>query len=227
MGDQDPDEDVSPRRAGAGSGRRRVSSGLGPSSRRRCHPAAAIIAALSVHIARLGRKPCSPSTLHASSRSSRSLELAATPPPRARPLRPDGRRGAAGLVDEDVDDRGLERRRDVGRVDLGVRPHVVHHGRLEPGEAEVEAVVAHRPAGTRSPSGRRRPRPARSPAHPGSRGRGTGRPCRTPRRRRRRSSGRAGGSARSRASRRASCGHPTRAARRSGSSIVGSSSRAA
>src|SRR5690606_39290372 len=50
--------------------------------------AAATIAALSVHIERLGRKPWTPSSTQADRNRSRSSELAATPPPKARPLAP-------------------------------------------------------------------------------------------------------------------------------------------
>src|SRR5690606_7751067 len=58
-----------------------VLSGDGPSSRNRYQPAEAIIAALSVHMARLGRKACRPSSVHAVRNCSRNSELAATPPP--------------------------------------------------------------------------------------------------------------------------------------------------
>ena len=65
-----------------------VSRGLGPSAASRHHAALPIIAALSVHIGRLGRKPCSPSASHTSRNCSRSNEFAATPPPRHRPFAP-------------------------------------------------------------------------------------------------------------------------------------------
>ena len=45
---------------------------------------------------------------------SRSSELAATPPPRTRPLAPTRRGARRAFVDEHVDDRLLERRGDVG-----------------------------------------------------------------------------------------------------------------
>ena len=78
-------------------------------------------------------------------------------------------------------------------ADVGVLAHVVHHRGLQAREREVVGLVEHRPRERRSRRGRLRSRAGRSPGRPGSRGRGTGRPCRTPRRRRRRWSGRARG----------------------------------
>src|SRR5690606_18856151 len=85
------------------SGRRRlgvapVSGGEGPSDRSRHQAAAAIIAALSVHIARLGTKGRMPSSSHASTQRDRSALLAATPPPRTRPLAPTSRAARRALV---------------------------------------------------------------------------------------------------------------------------------
>ena len=130
-------------------------------------------------------------------------------------------RGPAGLVHEHVDDGGLERRRHVGRLGLGVGPHVVHHRRLQPGEAEVEPLVAHRPGEV----DRRRvavlghPLDGRAagvaePEEPGDlverlAGGVVDRLAEQP------------VAARARASRRASCGRPTRAARRSASRSTG------
>ena len=52
------------------------------------------------------------------------------------------------LVDEHVDDRGLERRRNVGHVGVRVLAHVVHDGGLQAREREIVAVGAH---GAREP----------------------------------------------------------------------------
>src|SRR6185436_5468115 len=69
-------------------GRAPTSRAVGPSLPRRCHPAAAIIAALSVHIARLGTKTRIESSSPTSANRRRSSELAATPPPSTRPRAP-------------------------------------------------------------------------------------------------------------------------------------------
>src|SRR3546814_7531322 len=56
------------------------------------------MAALSVHMARLGRKPLMPSSTQTSRKRSRRRELAATPPPRHRPLAPTERAAARALA---------------------------------------------------------------------------------------------------------------------------------
>ena len=53
--------------------------------------------------------------------------------------------GALRLRHQHVDHRRLERRRHVGRRDIGVLAHMIHHRRLQAAEAEVEPVVQHRP----------------------------------------------------------------------------------
>ena len=99
--------------------------------------------------------------------------------------------------------------------------------RLEAREAEVEPVVQHRP-GERD---RRRVavdrRSARSPDRPGTRDRGSGPPCRTPRRRRRRSSARAGGTRPAPRISTSIVWPPDTSSTTIGNSIVGSSSKAA
>ncbi len=69
-------------------GKAPVSRGEGPSLCQRYQAALATMAALSVHMARLGRNPRIPSVAQTSRKRSRSRELAATPPPRHRPLAP-------------------------------------------------------------------------------------------------------------------------------------------
>ena len=86
-----------------------------------------------------GRRPRRPSSTPA-----RSAELAATPPPMTTVPIPVARRGPQQLGHEHVDDRGLERRGDVGDLGLGMLAHVLHHRGLQPREREVVAVVEHR-----------------------------------------------------------------------------------
>ena len=183
-------------RPGARLGSAPASRGVGPSDRRRHQAVAAIIAPLSVHSAGGGRN----------ARRPRGRGRLGHPRPEARV------RGHAAADDEhrarrassaaasslatswsttaSWNDAATSAHRRVG-----VAPDVVHHRGLQPGEREVE-LAGHRPREAH----RRRvalARPAgRSPDRPGTRGRGGGRPCRTPRRRRRRRSGRRPGSGR-------------------------------
>ena len=81
-------------------------------------------------------------------------------------------------------------------VDVGVLAHVLHDRGLQAREREVVAVVEHRARERGSRRDRPRARAGRSRDRRDSRGRGSARPCRTPRPRRRRRSGRARGTAR-------------------------------
>ena len=123
-----------------------MSSGDGPSRWSRCQPAAAIIAALSVHIDRLGRN-----ALEAVVRAG------------AEELLPQQRVGRHAAAEREALAAATSRaaRRalatststtaawnDGGHVrggDLRVLAHVVHHRGLQPAEGEVETVVDHRP----------------------------------------------------------------------------------
>ena len=97
--------------------------------------------------------PRRPSSTQASRNRSRSSELAATPPPRQRPLAPTSRGGPPGLGDEHVDHGLLERGGHVGGVDLGVLADVVDDRRLEPAEGEVVGRRRASPAGSAMASG--------------------------------------------------------------------------
>ena len=96
---------------------------------------------------------------------------------------------------------------------VGRAADVVHDRGLQAGEGEV-GLAAHRTREAHRRGIAGASRAGRSRAHPGSRARGTGRPCRTLRPRRRRPSGPRRGSARGPPSRRSGCGLPTRSARR-------------
>ena len=122
-----------------------MSSGLGPSLPRRCQPAAAIIAALSVHIARLGRKPRTPSAAHAPSSSSRSSEFAATPPPSTMPSRRPSAAARRALATSTSTTAVWNDAATSADVDVGMLADVVDDRRLQAAEAEVEPVVEHRP----------------------------------------------------------------------------------
>ena len=116
-----------------------TSSGVGPSERRRCQPAAAIMAALSVHIARLGRNPWIPSRSHASRICSRSSELAATPPPSTMPVAPTSAAARRALVTSTSTTAAWnDAATSVGRH-VGMLAHVVDDRRLQPAEARSRA----------------------------------------------------------------------------------------
>ena len=157
----------------------------------------------------------------------RSAELAATPPPMTTVSMPVRSRGPQQLGDEHVDDRGLERRGDVGDLGVGMLAHPLHHRGLQPGEREVVAVVEHRARERDRASGRPRSRAGRSPGRRDSRARGTARPCRRPRRPRRRRSGRARGNLPWSSIATSSVCPPDAISVSSGGSSVGSSSSAA
>ena len=200
------------------------SSGVGPSARKRHQAQAPTIAALSVQSAGLGSTARRPARAAPSATWARSDEFAATPPPMTMVSMPVRSRGPEQLGDEHVDDRGLERRGDVGHRRVRVLADPLHHRGLQTREREVVGLVEHR---TRERDrggiafGRE---PVDRADRPDSRGRGTARPCRTPRPRRRRRSVRALGTSRDPPSRRAACARPTRSSVSSGGSSVGSSS---
>ena len=197
------------------------SRGVGPSDWRRHQPAAATIAALSVHMARRGEEAVE-AVLHAGVEEPLPQHrVGRNATAQRQPLRADVAGGPPGLGHEHVHHRVLERGGDVGRGDVGVLAHVVDDRRLQPAEGEVVAVVEHRPR--ERDRVRRRPSspPGRWPARPGSRGRGSGRPCRTPRRRRRRGWSPAAGTGRGPPCARAACGRPTRAAPRAAARAAG------
>ena len=200
---------------------------VGPSAARRWWAVAAIIAALSVQRRGGGRKR--PGRWRRPAPATRVAE------PRvgghAAAEHEAGGAGGVGaerqLLEQLVDHRLLERRRDVGDAERrGCARTYCTTAVLSPENDAVELPTASR-AGTGSRPGRRRERAGRSPGRPGSRGRGTGRPCRTPRPPRRRRSRRARGSRPGRRRRRPSCARPTRAAPRSGVGRSGCSSQPA
>ena len=89
----------------------------------------------------------------AAAKRSRSSELAATPPPRTIALAPTCSAARRALrTSTSTTAAWNDAAMSVGRH-VGVLAHVVDHGRLQPAEADVEAVVEHRPREARPPSG--------------------------------------------------------------------------
>ena len=130
---------------GGGSGRRQCREGSGRPRASRHHAALPIIAALSVHIGRLGRKPCSPSASHTSRNCSRSNEFAATPPPRHRPFAPTSAAARRALLSSTSTTACWNDAATSAVLSSGFRAHVPHDRGLEPAEREVEALVRHGP----------------------------------------------------------------------------------